>query len=87
MKRPVEKPLEFALMTVTFDPLGINVVVLEVPMDWGLTGEVHLKYTTLRSLKDFNHVLQHAQNFVADEIVEKDKQERLELKRKNAPPF
>lgn len=87
MKRAVEVQLEFPLVTVIYDPLGLNTVVLEVQMDWGLTGEVQLKYTTLQSLKDFNRVLQHAQNYVADEVVEQDKRERLERKRKDAPPF
>jgi len=87
VKRPTEVQLEFPLMTIVFDPLSMTTVVLEVQMDWGLTGEVQLKYTTLQSLKDFHRLNQFVVNHVADEIAEREKFERQERKRKEAPPF
>lgn len=87
MKRPTEAQLEFPLLSITYDPLAENVVILEMQMDWGLTGEVQLKYMTVQSLRDMNHVLQHAQNYVADELVRRGRAERRAAERKNAPPF
>lgn len=88
MKRPVEEQLMFPLLSVTYDPLSPTPVVVEMQMDWGLTGEVQIRYTTLQSLKDMNNVLQFLQNAVADEIGEPTAREiTRKMDNENTPPF
>jgi len=88
MERPVERQISFPLLAISYDPLSQHHIVLEMQMDWGLTGEVTLSYTTLASLQDFNRVLQYAQNAVADELIEaKAKASLAKNVRKKDPPF
>lgn len=87
MRRPTEKQTEFPLLEITYDPLGAHPVTVLMSMDWGLTGEVVIKYTTDQSLIDFNELLQFAQNAVADEVPIKKWKAHAKSKQKNTPPF
>lgn len=81
-KRPTEKQMEFPLFSLTYDPLATNAVVIELEMDWGLTGEAHIKFTSLQSLEDLNRVLQFVQNALADRIVHERWVQKRQVKRK-----
>lgn len=74
MKRPTEAQLEFPLLSILFDPLAVNAVQIELQMDWGMTGEIVITYSTLQSLEDLLVVWDFARNAVADELLSSSKE-------------
>jgi len=85
-KRTVEKQLEFPLMSIVYDPLAVNMVLIELQQDWGLTGEIYTKYQTLQSLKDEKRLLEFVVNDIADTILIVEKLKRQKGIKKSAPP-
>lgn len=82
MKRPTEQAVQFPLLNIIYDPLSPHTVLVVCRDDWGLTGEVDIRYTSQQSLIDFNNVLQFAQNAVADEIDLLSKEWKAEQEKK-----
>ena len=87
MKRPTEQQVQFPLLNLIYDPLSPHTVLVVVHEDWGLTGAVDIRYTSQQSLIDFNHVLQFAQNAVADEIDVLSKEWKAHVKKEGSKPF
>ena len=87
MKRKTEAQLEFPLLSIVYDPMSSKPVFINVFMDWGLSGEVDLVASDLTSLEDFNRVLEHAQNYVADCIVAAKKMNEQAEKEGKPRPF
>jgi len=85
-KRAVEKQLEFPLMSIVYDPLAVNMVLIELQQDWGLTGEIYTKYQDLQSLKDAKRLLEFVINDIADTILIVEKLKRQKGIKKSAPP-
>jgi len=85
-KRTVEKQLEFPLMSIVYDPLAVNMVLIELQQDWGLTGEIYTKYQDLQSLKDAKRLLEFVVNDIADTILIVEKLKRQKGIKKSAPP-
>jgi len=85
-KRVVEKQLEFPLMSIVYDPLAVNMVLIELQQDWGLTGEIYTKYQDLQSLKDAKRLLEFVINDIADTILIVEKLHRQKGIKKSAPP-
>jgi len=69
MRRSTETQMHFPLLNVIYDPLANNTVLVTMQMDWGQTGDVDIRYTSLQSLIDAARVLDFARNAVADEIL------------------
>jgi len=85
-KRVVEKQLEFPLMSIVYDPLAVNMVLIELQQDWGLTGEIYTKYQDLQSLKDAKRLLEFVINDIADTIHLVEQLSRQKGIKKSAPP-
>jgi len=86
VKRAVEKQLEFPLMSIVYDPLAVNMVLIELQQDWGLTGEIYTKYQDLQSLKDAKRLLEFVVNDMADTILVVEKLQRQKGIKKSAMP-
>jgi len=85
-KRAVEKQLEFPLMSIVYDPLAVNMVLIELQQDGALTGEIYTKYQDLQSLKDAKRLLEFVINDIADTILIVEKLKRQKGIKKSAPP-
>jgi len=73
-------------MSIVYDPLAVNMVLIELQQDWGLTGEVYTKYQDLQSLKDAKRLLEFVVNDMADTILVVEKLQRQKGIKKSAQP-
>lgn len=67
-KRLVEKQMEFPTLELIVHPTGAHPVSVVMESYWYLTGEVLLNYTTAQSLRDAMRLMDHARNYMADEL-------------------
>lgn len=87
-ERVTETHAQFPLLQLFYDPLAPHPVVVSVPIDWSLTGEIYITYTSVASLRDALRVLDFASNAVADEVHLAEKEiHEAEARKKKDPPF